>query len=625
MRHEITVLKGEPYPLGVTVTGKDGTNFAAVLPGKEECGIILYPKRGGVQLRFPFPQEGTVGNIRCMRLLGIRMQEYEYNFYVGEEVAVDPYARRLSGNEKWGKREDCALRCAVLEGEFDWGKDRPLETKMCDSILYQLHVRGFTRHRSSMVAHKGTFLGIVEKIPYLKELGVTAVELMPAYEFLELERPKGKSYTMAQAAQHYMDPLPVGEGNVRINYWGYKKGYYFAPKASYCGTQDPAAEFKSMVRALHENGLEVIMQFYFPPGVGQGFILDVLRFWVREYHIDGAHLMGEAMPTVLLATDPLLAKSKLFYYDFPCQEIYASPDAADGRLACYRDDFLYDMRRFLKGDEDTLGGMLYQLKKNPRQTGTVNYIANYEGFSLADLVSYERKHNEENGEQNRDGNSYNASWNCGIEGKTKKKAVLQLRRKQMRNAVVLLFTAQGTPMLTAGDEFGHSREGNNNPYCQDNEVNWLNWKHTESDRGFLEFVKALIALRKAHPILHKPDEMVMSDFIACGYPELSYHGREAWRLDIDRISRDAGVMYCGNYAKIDRVQNDDFFYIAYNMHWEKKKLALPALPAGMHWEKVLDSGTDSVHLEPEELEKSVTVPARSIQILKSVSQERKNH
>ncbi len=199
---------------------------------------------------------------------------------------------------------------------------------------------------------------------------------------------------------------------------------------------------------------------------------------------------------------------------------------------------------------------------------------------------------------------------------------MQLRRKQMRNAVMLLFTAQGTPMLTAGDEFGHSREGNNNAYCQDNEVNWLNWKRPESDRDFLEFVKALIALRKAHPILHKPDEMVMTDFIACGYPELSYHGREAWRLDIDRISREAGVMYCGNYAKTDRVHHDDFFYIAYNMHWEEKKLALPALPAGMHWEKVLDSETAGVLLEPEEWEKSVTVPARSIRILKSVSQER---
>lgn len=622
MRHEITVLKGEPYPLGITVKGKDGINFAAVLPGKEEGGVILYPKRGGVQLRFPFPEENTVGNVRCMRLLGIRMQEYEYNFYVGEEVVVDPYARKLSGNERWGKRVDPALRCDILEGEFDWGTDRPLETEMCDSILYQLHVRGFTRHRSSMVKHKGTFLGIVEKIPYLKELGVTAVELMPAYEFVELERPKGKSYTMAQAAKHYMEPS-ADEEKVRINYWGYKNGFYFAPKASYCSTQDPVTEFKSMVRALHENGLEVIMQFYFPPGVGQGFILETLRFWVWEYHIDGAHLLGEALPTVLAATDPLLAKSKLFYYDFPCQEIYVSPDAAvDVRLACYRDDFLYDMRRFLKGDEDTLGSMLYQLRKNPRQMGAVNYIANYEGFSLADLVSYERKHNEENGEQNRDGNPYNASWNCGIEGKTRKKTVLQLRRKQMRNAVMLLFTAQGTPMLTAGDEFGHSREGNNNAYCQDNEVNWLNWKRPESDRDFLEFVKALIALRKAHPILHKPDEMVMTDFIACGYPELSYHGREAWRLDIDRISREAGVMYCGNYAKTDRVHHDDFFYIAYNMHWEEKKLALPALPAGMHWEKVLDSETAGVLLEPEEWEKSVTVPARSIRILKSVSQER---
>lgn len=618
MRHEITVLKGRPYPVGMTVTGENEVNLAAVLTGREECGVILYPKRGGAQIRLPFGKENKIGNVYCMRLVGVRADEYEYNFYAGKEVITDPYAKRIVGNERWGKRVDPALRGSEAAGEFDWGEDALPMTPLCDSIIYQLHVRGFTKHASSGAEHKGTFLGVTEKIPYLTELGVTAVELMPAYEFLELEREKSRSHTMAEAVSRYMDKLPEKGESPRINYWGFKKGYYFAPKASYCATQDPAAEFKSMVKALHANGLEVIMQFYFPKEVRHGFILEVLKYWVYEYHIDGVHLMGEQIPTALLATDPMLANVKLFYYDFPCHEIYGNGESPSYQnLACCRDDFLYDMRRFLKGDEDVLNQVLYQLKKNPKQTGAVNYMASYEGFSLADMVAYERKHNEDNGEENRDGNSYNASWNCGIEGKTRKKNVLKLRRQQMRNAILLLFTAQGTPMLAAGDEFGHSREGNNNAYCQDNAVNWLNWRQTETNRDFLEFVKAVIRLRKSHPILHKPDELTQMDFIACGYPDLSYHDKEAWRLSVDRISREAGVMYCGNYAKIDRVKDDDFFYIAYNMHWEEKELALPSLPAGMHWEKVVDSMDASVVSDGQTFEKSIAVKGRSIQILQS--------
>lgn len=618
MRQKITVLKGKPYPAGMTVTGENEINLAAVLPGKEECGVILYPKGKSAQMRLPFQKENRIGNICCMKLQGIQPDEYEYNFYAGDKVITDPYAQQIFGNDKWGHRVDPALRSGGNTAAFDWGSDAPLMTPLCDSILYLLHVRGFTRHASSGVEHKGTFRGIVEKLPYLKSLGVTAVELMPAYEFLELERPKKQGYTMSEAVSHYMDKEPAGKEEPRINYWGFKKGYYFAPKASYSSIKDPAIEFKSMVKSLHESGLEVIMQFYFPKEVKHGFILEVLKYWVCEYHIDGIHLMGEQIPVALLATEPMLSNTKLFYYDFPCGEIYGSQDAPDYKnLACYRDDFLYDMRRFLKGDEDVLGKVLYQLKKNPKQTGAVNYITSYEGFSLADLVSYDRRHNEANGEDNRDGNPYNASWNCGAEGKTRRKAILQLRRKQMRNAMLLLLFAQGTPMIVSGDEFGQSREGNNNAWCQDNGISWLNWKLTETNRDFLEFVKAAVALRKCHPILHKPDEMTMTDFIACGYPDLSYHDGDAWRLLVERISREAGVMYCGCYAKIDRTQDDDFFYIAYNMHWEDKNMALPGLPAGMHWEKVMDSAEGQVVSDGEEREKTICVKGRTIQVLKS--------
>lgn len=622
MRHEITVLKGQPYPIGMTVTGKEEMNLAAVMTCRGECGVILYPKQGGAQIRLPFHKENRVGNVYCMKLSGVCADEYEYNFYADKEIITDPYARRIVGNEKWGKRISPTLRGANAPDTFEWGKDAPLLTPLCDSILYQLHVRGFTQHASSGVAHRGTFWGIVEKLPYLKELGVTAVELMPAYEFLELEREKGRGAMTAEVARRYMDKPVPQEEKPRINYWGFKKGYYFTPKASYSNGPDAAAEFKGMVKALHENGLEVIMQFFFPKEVKPGFILEVLRYWVVEYHIDGAHLMGERIPVVLLATDPMLSNVKLFYYDFPCEEIYDGKERVSYKnLACCRDDFLYDMRRFLKGDEDTLAGAIYQLKKNPGQTGAINYIANYEGFSLADMVSYEQKHNEENGECNRDGNPYNASWNCGEEGKSRKKGIVRLRNRQMRNAMLLLFTAQATPMIVAGDEFGHSRGGNNNAYCQDNAVNWIDWRQTEKKREFLNFVRALIALRKKHPILHREDAFMQTDYIACGYPDLSYHGKEAWRMSTGRDSREAGVMYCGKYARVDREREDDFFYIAYNMHWIKKTFALPDLPEGLHWEKVVDSETGSTVSGGKIQEKCVAVPARSILILQSFKRE----
>lgn len=621
MRDEIKILTGKPYPMGFSVTGEREINLAAVLHTKhvqdvkEECGVILYPKKGGSQRRFPFGKENRIGNICCMGLAGINPQDYDYNFYVGNRIIADPYAHQIHGNEHWGRQVSPRLRSACSTEAFDWGDDEQPMTPLHDSIVYQLHVRGFTRHASSGVEHRGTFAGLTEKIPYLKSLGITAVEIMPAYEFLELEQPFAGKGTMAEALQRYSDEPE--KNRTRINYWGFKKGYYFAPKASY-SSGDPQREFKTMVKCLHENGLELIMQFYFPREVKQGFILEVLRYWVYEYHVDGIHLMGEQMPMQLLATDPLLANTKLFYYDFPCEEIYGTKEAPDYKnLACCRDEFQYDMRRFLKGDEDALKKALFQMRNNPEQTGTVNYITSYEGFSLADLVSYDRKHNEENGEGNQDGNPYNASWNCGVEGPTRKRSILALRRKQMRNAALLLLTAQGTPMLTAGDEFGQSRMGNNNAYCQDNAVSWLDWRLAEKNKEFLDFVRAALKLRREHPVLHQVQELTMLDFAACGCPDLSYHGKEAWRLLTDRLSREAGVLYCGHYAKKRRDEDDSYFYISYNMHWEEQTLALPDLPGGMHWEKVMDTQDGTFVSDGKKRERYVTLAGRSIQILQS--------
>ncbi|HJC25913.1 MAG TPA: hypothetical protein H9761_19825 [Candidatus Eisenbergiella merdavium] len=606
-RQQIKTYPGVPYPMGVSVTRDGRLNFAAALRTKEECGVLLYLKDRGAPVRLPFHMGKKVGNIYCLQVDGLTGSDFKYNFYAGDEVITDPYAAVIYGNEKWGRRVSPALKGGICAEGFDWGEDRPPMTPLSDSILYLLHVRGFTRHISSGVEHKGTYAGIMEKIPYLKELGITAVELMPSCEFLELEREKRQEPTMEEAKKRYMED-PEAEETPRINYWGYKEGYYFAPKFSYAASDHPAEEFKSLVKALHAAGIELIMQFYFPPSVKQTYILEVIRHWVLEYHVDGFHLLGMKVPVVLLATEPMLGNTKLFCEEMPCGDIYENGETPVYKnLASYNDSFLYPMRGFLKGDENMLPSVLSCLKRNPSQAGVINYITNYSGFSLADLVSYDGKHNEENGEDNRDGSDSNFSWNCGAEGKTRKKAVLRLRRRQMKNAMLLLLTAQGTPMIVSGDEFGFSHRGNNNPYCQDNAVNWLDWRLAEENGDFLAFVKSAVAIRKAHPILHCPEELTMLDYLSCGFPDLSYHGEEAWKLRTDRQSRIAGLMYCGSYAKRNRQEDDESFYIAYNMHWEEHDFALPALPEGRTWMRILDTFEEET--AEKETEKDAAVRA----------------
>ena len=606
-RQQIKTYPGVPYPMGVSVTRDGRLNFAAALRTKEECGVLLYLKDRGAPVRLPFHMGKKVGNIYCLQVDGLAGSDFKYNFYAGDEVITDPYAAVIYGNEKWGRRVSPALKGGICAEGFDWGEDRPPMTPLSDSILYLLHVRGFTRHMSSGVEHKGTYAGIMEKIPYLKELGITAVELMPSCEFLELEREKRQEPTMEEAKKRYMED-PEAEETPRINYWGYKEGYYFAPKFSYAASDHPAEEFKSLVKALHAAGIELIMQFYFPPSVKQTYILEVIRHWVLEYHVDGFHLLGMKVPVVLLATEPMLGNTKLFCEEMPCGDIYENGETPVYKnLASYNDSFLYPMRGFLKGDENVLPSVLSCLKRNPSQAGVINYITNYSGFSLADLVSYDGKHNEENGEDNRDGSDSNFSWNCGAEGKTRKKAVLRLRRRQMKNAMLLLLTAQGTPMIVSGDEFGFSHRGNNNPYCQDNAVNWLDWRLAEENGDFLAFVKSAVAIRKAHPILHCPEELTMLDYLSCGFPDLSYHGEEAWKLRTDRQSRIAGLMYCGSYAKRSHKEDDESFYIAYNMHWEEHDFALPALPEGRTWMRILDTFEEET--AEKETEKDAAVRA----------------
>lgn len=613
---QFRIKKGQPYPLGATLKSS-GVNFSMVNSSQEECGLILYHKSSEEIQKIPFEKNHRIGNISCFFVEGLPIEEYEYNFYISEKTLVDPYAKRILGNETWRQAEGkkVSMRGGFYLSQFDWQKTGPLHIPYHESILYCLHIRSFTMHVSSKVKNKGTFEGLVEKLPYLKELGITAVELMPAYEFEECELEKDKK-TIEYQIKHYDEPIPTEDNenaSTKLNYWGYKEAYYFAPKASYSASGNPILSFKNMVREFHKNGIEVIMQFYFPNHIKQGYILEILKHWVLEYRIDGIHLKGSRLPVTLLATEPLFANTKIMCEDFSLADIYPELETPIYKnLGYYRDDFMYDMRKFLKGDADMLKGFQYHMKNHNPKCGVINYITNYYGFTLNDLVSYDRKHNETNGENNQDGTDYNYSWNCGIEGTTRKKAILKLRRKQMKNAISFLMTAQGTPLLLSGDEFGNSQNGNNNCYCLDNETSWLDWRLVKRNENFFEYVKNMIQFRKNHPILHTQEELTMTDRLGFGCPDLSYHGEEAWKVDLSNYNRHIAMMYCGRYARKENKREDDMIYIAYNMHWEAHQFALPSLRGGYHWEVVSD--TDSP-VDEATIVNQVEVKPRSVKVL----------
>lgn len=412
------------------------------------------------------------------------------------------------------------------------------------------------------------------------------------------------------------NPYGMSEPTGRLNYWGYAKAGMFAPKASYAdpGT-NPVTEFKYMVRELHKAGLEVVPELYFSGREVPEFVLETVRFWVREYHVDGIHLTGYA-PTVLLAKDPYLADTKLWALSWEAEK----PAAGEKKhLGEYNDGFLIDMRRALKGDEEQMSSLIYRNRRNPAETGVLNFMAGTNGFTMMDMVSYDQKHNEANGENNRDGSDYNYSWNCGAEGHVRKKKIQELRSRQLRNAMLLLFLSQGTPVLLAGDEFGNSQNGNNNAYCQDNEISWLNWNLNKWDQALLDFVKHVIAFRKAHPVFHMKQEPRVMDYLACGHPDISYHGVNAWQPEFENFRRQIGILYCGAYAKKPNGENDDFFFVIFNMHWEPHSFALPNLPKNLVWSLAFDtsdSAAGGYYEEGQERQilnqKNYMVPSRSV-------------
>lgn len=522
--------KGYPLPLGVTEYG-DYVNFSIAVSKGEKCELLLY-KKGALQVEAIYEmQSDELASGVCFLGLPYRLVKgREYLYRVDGNVLLDPYAKELCAYEHEGIRE---VRAKVLLDSFDWEGDMPLRIPTDEVIAYSIHVRGFTKDKSSRIKNKGSFKGVVEKLPYLKGLGINQIQCMPVYAFHE-----HKNYT---------------------NYWGYGDGHFFAPQPKYAVLKSAARELKEMVKACHKAGVEVVLHVPFSENCTHQMAIDCMRYFVMEYHIDGFVVEPMRVSVEDARKDPILK---------------------DTKILALKQDYMMDMRRFLRGDNHTIEGVMYWLTRVSDTVGYYNFVASHNGFTLADTFTYNEKHNEANGENNQDGPDYNCSFNCGVEGPTKKRGVQSLRKQMQKNAFFLLMTSQGTPCILAGDEFSNSQQGNNNVYCQDNELAWLDWRQVRKEKELFEFVKYLITLRRKYPILHSASQLQGRDYVGCGVPDVSFHSELAWQTPSGMACKSLGVYYHDDKADVTEC------FAAYNVDEEEQLIALPALGKGKKWHRV---------------------------------------
>ncbi len=603
------------FPFGVCIC-QDGFHVKCISE-KETVSILFYRRNEKAYFeKIDLDSDDRMGNVFSTFLsvetldkstLADALSEVEYHFSDGKQNYPDPFGKSFSGRDTWGKVDQVynIRRSPIILPEFDWEGDRCLHYPLTDNVFYRMHARGFTKSPSSKAVQKGTFYGITEKKAYLQELGINALILMPIQEFEEVILPQN------QIQGPFGEVTPTG----KLNYWGYTKAFHFAPKATYSMRKhrEIVQECKSMIKEMHKVGIEVFLEFYFDGSQTTEYPVHVLRYWVSEFHIDGALLSGHYyLPAI--AQDPYLADTKILteYDHLPFHK---------KNMAVFQKNFMDDMRKILKGDEGMLNALMHHLRSNPKHAKNVHYMADIKTMSMMDMVSFDIKHNEANGEGNLDGTDYNYSWNCGVEGPTKKKKITDLRMKQQKNAFLLTFLSQGSPMIAMGDELGQSRGGNNNAYCQDNEISWLNWKLVKKDNRLLEFVKFLIRFRKSHPTFRAKEEPKLLDVLGIGKPDMSFHGVNVWQPNTEYYRRQLGVLYCGRYFLHEDVTADNDFYLIFNMHWEDYGFALPMPDKKQGWYKVVDTGDGDKDFfdSGEEIllhnQRNISVKARSVVVL----------
>lgn len=661
----------------------NGVSFTINSHGATRCTLLLFkPQAPKPYARIPFPDSYRIGDTYSMLVFDIKPDEFEYAFsfdgpyepakgllFNEENVLLDPYSRAVTGQRKWGEKpeggKDFEYRARVVKSSFDWGNIKQLEQPFEDLVIYETHVRGYTKDKSSGVSAPGTFAGLKDKIPYLKDLGINAVELMPIFEFDEMESAR------------------VVDGVQLYNYWGYNTVSFFAPNTSYAFNEEhnhEGDELKSLIKALKENGIEVILDvvfnhtaegnemgpcfsfkgidnnvyymltpdahYYNFSGCGnvmncnhpvvRSFIIDCLRHWAIEYRVDGfrfdlASILGRdqngapmANPPILesLAFDPVLGKMKLIAEAWDAGGLYQVGSFPSwNRWAEWNGRYRDDMRSFLKGDDGMAGNAITRITGSrdlysPESRGhkaSVNFMTCHDGFTLYDLYSYNEKHNEKNGWNNTDGDNNGHSWNCGAEGETDDPNVNGLRRRLIKNAFAALLCSRGPAMFFAGDEFCNTQFGNNNAYCQDNIISWLDWSRLEEFKEIHDFVRHMIQFRKEHPILRK-----MTKPSSCQFPEISVHNGTPFNASTDYKTKLIGIMYAG---RNEEDKEDDIVFYCMNAYWEPLVMQLPVLPNGKHWH--VDTNTNAEYFDGEDFTakteflgvNTIRVPARTTIIL----------
>lgn len=607
-KEDISIKKGKGFPLGVSKT-ECGVQFSYALADEDSCRLVLFNKSKITdRLRIDMDKDFKTGDIfSCIMeaddIAERLMCECEYMYEVNGVLCVDPYARMIRGRDVFGKRSK-GIRCGFDLREYDWMGERRPHYSYDEMIMYRMHVRGFTKHKSSGVINRGTYAGICEKADYLKELGINTVFLLPAYDFNEI-KDNSDAYGTPQHMQDSAGKITAGD--MQINYWGYTGDCaYFAPKASYSSEPcDCVREFKDMVKTLHNAGIEVFLDMHFAKDISHAMILDCLRYWTYECHIDGFKINSDVAYEELIKSDMTLKSVKFL-------SCYWNRGSLDKRLADCNDGRMVNIRRFVLGDEGQASEYAAGYEPLHEGCGCVQYVADINGFTLMDSVSYNRKHNEANGENGQDGSDYNYSYNYGAEGTARKKAINEMRKKQIKNALTLLFVSLRTPMILAGDEFGNSQKGNNNAYCQDNAISWLDWELVNKNSAIFEYTKKLIKMRKDY-IIDKGTQRTCGGEAGTDagtdIPEVSFHGMLPWITDYAPYSRTLGIML-GSRG----------IYIAINMNRHDETFQLPILSNDTMWEALLWTSEEPEIMWERGIQKSV-ICAGSVSIFRSIAKD----
>ena len=605
------VLRGDFGEYGPRISGKDKAIFTfAIKATTEKAAILLFDKNTKKQIsEVELTPEYAMGRVYSIEIAGIDIDNICYLIKEDDKASVDPYGTAIVGRDKWSDVKNRQVNgfdvySGISHIEKNW-KDVEVHVEPSDMILYKLHMRGFTAGMNMAASKIGNSKGVISKIPYFKELGITSLEIMPIYDFEELFLDN----KMNISPKGVVTETKVFSG--KKNYWGFGTANYFAPKASYFGGADSASEgLRAMVSSVHNNGMELIMEMAFAAETTDDLILDCLKYYVKYYHIDGFHIVGCNAPIERIALEPYLAQTKIFYEFIP-EEILCN-EKGEKHLFVYNDSFMNVTRQI----ENHMNGSMVQFANHMRRQnssyGFVNYMANVNGFSLWDSYSYGEKHNYDNGEDNRDGTNNNFSFNYGIEGKTTNKTINANRFREMRNAFSALLLSQSVPLFVAADECAATHLGNNNPYCQDNKIGYTMFSKTKSKDSLTKFVKQLVEFRKNHRCLRTETPFLMNDYRHLGLPDMSFHGTEPWMMSIGEEQKALGVLYNGAY-----VDEDEEVFVCYNFHYDNVDMALPLLAPGKRWRLCFNTAEYEDDFSPKPIhdQQSINVPGNSISVL----------